>query len=100
MEADAEHVTPVEAVKDVSPAEAIGESGGKLKAAENDAMLEEAAEGWAELETAAEEAVTTKAVGAGEEEAGQAVTDAQGGGDLSAEGCPNLTQGDEVAQVR
>ena len=92
MEADAEHVTPVEAVKDVSSAEAIGESGVKLKAAENDAMLEDAAEGGAELETTAEEAITTKT--------GQAVTDAQGGGDLSAESCPNLAQVEEVAKVR
>ena len=83
METKAENVTPVEAIKDVSSAEAIGESGVKIKAAENDAMLEDAAEGRADLETAAGEAVTTKAVGASEEEAGQAVTDAQGGGDLS-----------------
>ena len=36
----------------------------------SDAMLEDAAEGSTELDTATEEAATTKDVGAGEEEAG------------------------------
>ena len=71
--------------RDMAPDLAVGENNIKLKADENGTRPEDAAEDGSDLETAAKEAVTIKAVGAGEEE-----TDAQDGGDLSAESCPSL----------